>query len=268
MTSFGVALEITPPREDRPDVLLRRARLLGRCADAVHVIQRPGRQPSLDASLVLERAGIAAVWHVTNRGRARAELELEIERAAGEGLRAALVVRGEGGAADREDTPTLRALVARIGAAIPGARIGVTLNPYLDPERALANLWPKLEAGAAFIQTQPVFELASLRAVAERIRVRAPAVAILPMVIPLLSAAAAEKLALRLRLPLPASFVERLARGREAAGWRLFSEAVRELRASGLADGVAVMTQEMDPPAAFGDQVRAALERSAACAPT
>jgi 5,10-methylenetetrahydrofolate reductase len=268
MKPFGVALEVTPPREPRPDVLLRRARLLGRCADAVHVIQRPGRQPSLDASLALERAGIAAVWHVTNRGRAHAELEAEIDRAARAGLRATLVVRGEGDAADRADTPTLRALVARIGEAIPGARIGVTLNPYLDPERALANLWPKLEAGAAFIQTQPVFELAALRGIAERIRARAPAVAILPMVIPLVSAAAAEKLALRLRLPLPTDFVARLARGGEAAGWQLFAETLRELRASGLADGVAVMTQEMDPSASFADRVRVALEQSGVRVPS
>jgi hypothetical protein len=39
----------------------------------------------------------------------------------------------------------------------------------------LANLWPKLEAGAAFIQTQPP---SSWRAVAEEIRARAPRVAI------------------------------------------------------------------------------------------
>ena len=156
-------------------------------------------------------------------------------------------------------TPSLRAIVARIGAEIPGARIGVTLNPYLDPARALANLWPKLDAGAAFIQTQPVFELATLRVVAERIRARAPRVQILPMVIPLVSAAAAEKLALRLRLPLPEHTVARLARGGEAEGWRMFAETLRELRTSGLVDGVAVMTQAMDPPPSFGVALRQAL---------
>ena len=262
MTSFGVALEITPPREARVELLLRRARLLGATARAVHVIQRPGRLASLDASIALERAGIEAVWHVTNRGRTRAELEAEIERAARAGLRAALVVRGEGDTADRDDTPSLRSLVARIGEAIPDARIGVTLNPYLDVERALANLWPKLEAGAAFIQTQPVFERSTLCAVAERIRARAPRVAILPMVIPLVSAASAEKLALRLRLPLPTGFVARVASGGAAEGWRLFGETLRELRASGLVDGVAVMTLEMDPSPEFGSEIRAALERS------
>ena len=259
MTDFSVALEITPPIGPRPEVLLRRARLLGAVAGEVHVIQRPGRLASLDAAIALERAGIAAVWHLRNRGRSPGEIERELERAAAAGLSAALVVRGEAGPADRADTPALRTLVARIRSALPAARIGVTLNPYLDPERALANLWPKLEAGAAFIQTQPVFSAATLQGVAERIRVRAPGVAILPMVIPLVSAAAAEKLALRLRVPLPDGLVARLARGGEAAGWALFAKTLRELRTSGLADGVAVMTQEMDPPAAFGERIQRAL---------
>jgi len=262
VTAFGVALEITPPREHRLEVLLRRARLLGGAAATVHVIQRPGRLTSLEASIALERAGIPAVWHVTNRGRSRAEIEAEISRAAQAGLRAALVVRGEAGASDRVDTPTLRTVVARVRAALPAARIGVTLNPYLNAERALENLWPKLEAGATFIQTQPVFAAASLHGVAERIRARAPGVAILPLVIPLVSAAAAEKLALRLRLPLPEALVTRLARAGDASGWVHFAKTLLELRTSGLADGVAVMTQEMDPPAAFAVQIQQALRDS------
>jgi 5,10-methylenetetrahydrofolate reductase len=259
VTRFGVALEITPPRERSPAILLRRAGLLGATADSIHVIQRPGRQTSLDASIELARAGLASVWHVVNRGRTSAEIEREIERAACEGLGAALVVRGEGAVADLPDSPPLREVVARIRTALPVARIGVTLNPYLDPARTLANLWPKLEAGASFIQTQPVFSAATLSGVGEAIRRRAPGVAIVPMVIPLLSAAAAEKLALRLRLPLPVDLVGTLARGGVGTGWELLARTLRELRASGLADGVAVMTLEMDPGGAFAERLRTVL---------
>lgn len=262
MTALGVALEITPPRERRPELLLRRARLLGGCASSVHVIQRPERQTSLEASIELERAGISAVWHVTNRGRGAAEIEAEIERAARCGLSAALVVRGESGPEDRADTPALRTLVARIRSALPRARIGVTLNPYLEPERALANLWPKLEAGAAFVQTQPVFSASTLFGVAERIRQRAPGVSILPMVIPIVSAAAAERLALRLRLSLPDRFAAALASEGESGGWTLFSQTLRSLGESGVADGLALMTQETDPQAAFAERIRLALQQS------
>jgi 5,10-methylenetetrahydrofolate reductase len=263
VTRFGVALEITPPRESRPEVLLRRARLLGEGADAVHVIQRPDRQRSVDAALELERCGIAAVWHLVNRGRERADLEREIERAARGGLRAALLVRGEAGPPEPIPPPTLASLVTRVRAAIPGARIGVTLNPYGPREQALANLWPKLDAGAAFVQTQPIFETAALAPLAEAIRARAPAVRIVPMLIPLLSAAAAERLGERLRVPLPRRLLERLENGGEPAGWDALAELVAALRASGLADSLALMTQEADPPKAFGERIAAALGDSA-----
>lgn len=259
MTRIAVALEITPPRDSRPEVLLRRARLLGERADSVHVIQRPDRQRSVDAAIELERRGLAAVWHLVNRGRERAELEREIERAAQGGLRAALLVRGEVGPPEPVPAPTLAALVTRLYSAIPGARIGVTLNPYGPRVRVLANLWPKLEAGAAFVQTQPIFEVAALAPFAEAIRARAPALHIVPMLIPLLSAAAAERLGERLRVPLPDRLLRRLERGGELAGWDAFATLAAELTSSGLADSLAVMTQEADPPKLFGERIAAAL---------
>jgi 5,10-methylenetetrahydrofolate reductase len=250
MTPIRVALEITPPREPRLEVLLRRARLLGARPDALHVIERPGRISSLDASLALQRAGLPAVWHVTTRGRGLAELERDLERARAAGIGAVLCVRGEAsdGLEDRPDTPALHALVARLRAALPAARIGVTFNPYVARERALANLWRKLEAGADFVQTQPVFAAAVLAPAAEEIRARWPRAALWPMVIPLPSRAAAEKLALRLRLPTP-----------QRLGWDGFCAVLAELRGSGLADGVALMTLELDPPAELGERVLAAL---------
>lgn len=258
MTPFGVALEITPPKRSNAEVLLRRARLLGGRVSAVHVIQRPDRQPSVEAAQDLERAGIPAVWHLVNRGRTRDELAREIERAARAGLRAALVVRGEAGAPEPAPPPTLAELVAQIRRALPNARIGVTLNPYLAPERALANLWPKLEAGASFVQTQPVFETARLAPFAAAIRARFPRVQIMPMLIPLPSVAAAEQIGERLRLPLPDALLRQLEEGSEAAGWSAFAALARELASSGFADAFAVMTHAADPPKSFGERLVAA----------
>lgn len=252
MTPLRVALEITPPREPRAEILLRRARLLGDRPDALHVIERPGRMSSLDASLALHRAGRPAVWHVANRGRSSAGLARDAARARAAGLGAVLCVRGEAsdGQSDRPDTPPLHALVARLRAALPAARIGVTFNPYVEGAPALANLWRKLDAGADFVQTQPVFSAAALAPAAETIRARYPRVRLWPMVIPLPSRAAAEKVALRLRLPTP-----------ERVGWDGFAAVLAELERSGLADGVALMTLEMDPPAELGERVLAALTR-------
>jgi methylenetetrahydrofolate reductase (NADH) len=258
VTTLPVALEITPPREARPEILLRRARLLGERPFAVHVIQRRERQPSVDASIALERLGIPAVWHLLNRGRSEAEIEAEIATAANAGLRAVLVVRGEPGPPEPTPPPTLASLVRRVRAAIPRARIGVTADPYADRERMLAQLWPKLEGGEAFVQTQPVFEASAL-APLEAVRLRAPQVRIQPMLIPLLSVGAAVRLGERLRVPLPARLLEGLEREGEPFGWRAFAELVRALAGSGLCDSLALMTQEADPPKAFTDRLVAAL---------
>ena len=259
MTPLGVALEITPPKAAKPEVLLRRARLLGDRASAVHVIQRPDRQRSVDAALELERAGIAAVWHLVNRGRSAGELAREIDFAARGGLRAALIVRGEAGPPEPTPPPTLAELVAQVRAVLPAARIGVALSPYGPRDAALANLWPKLEAGASFVQTQAVFEARALEPFAAAIRARAPHVRIQPMLIPLLSVAAAERLGQRLRVPLPHTLLERLERGGEPAGWDAFAELVAELRGAGVADSLALMTHETDPPKSFGERILAAL---------
>lgn len=82
------------------------------------------------------------------------------------------------------------------------------------------------------------------------------------MVIPLVSAPAAEKLALRLRLPLPDRFTASLASAGEPGAWTLFAQTLRGLAESGVADGLALMTQEMDPPTAFAERIRLALHQS------
>lgn len=259
MTAPRVALEITPPREARPEILLRRAQLLGERAAAVHVIQRRERQPSVAAAGELAQRGIAAVWHLVSRGRTAAELEREIAQAARLGLRAALVVRGEAGPPEPAPAPPLAQLVRDVCAAIPGARVGVTATPYGPRERMLARLWPKLDAGAAFVQTQPVFELAALAPLAETLRRRAPRVEIVPMLIPLLSSAAAEALSQRLRIPVPEALLRRLESGGEVAGWSALASLARALTHSGLADSLAVMTLDADPPKPFGERLAAAL---------
>ena len=259
MTPLGVALEITPPREPRPEVLLRRARLLGERASWVHVIERVERQPSIDAALELESRGIAAVWHLVSRGRSEAQCARTIERAVRSGLRAALVVRGEPGPAEVGAPPTLVSLVRRLRAALPDGRIGVTADPYAERERVLRFLWPKLETGAGFVQTQPIFELAALAPLAESIRRRAPGVQIVPMLIPLLSVASAARLGQRLGVPLPEALLRGLERAGEPFGWRAFARLVAELTHSGLCDSLALMTQEADPPKTFGERLTSAL---------
>lgn len=261
--SFPVTLEITPPQKPLPKVLLRRARLLGDAATAVNVIQRPGRQSSLDASLTLLEAGLEPVLHLVTRGRGEQEILAEVCSAAQAGVGAVLCIRGDHAAADSPGGPTIRTVIQRIRECAPGMAIGATMNQYApDQAAALRNLRAKLAAGASFVQTQPAFDLESLRAAAEAIRASSPDVAIVAMVMPIVSPEAAEKIESRLGVRLPAGLWACLREG-PAAAWACFEETVAALSQSGLVDGLAVMTFEMDPGPAVGERVVAALRGSA-----
>jgi len=250
---FPVALEITPPRELRPEILLRRARLLGARAQAVHVIQRGDRVPSLEASLLLADAGFEAVWHVVNRGRPRAEIESDARRAAAAGLRSALCIRGEGDDKDGPATPRVREVVALLRDSCPDMRVGVTMNQYGPRDRVLHNLVRKLDAGATLVQTQPVFDGAAFDALAAEVRSRAPAVSIVPMLMPCVPADTARRIARRLGIRPPGHDSER-------AAWEDFSAKLRALATSPLADGVAILTPRADPPPGFAERLVAALD--------
>ncbi len=256
----AVTLEITPPKKRLDEVLLRRARMLGAAADAVNVIQRSDRLSSLDAALVLRESGLEPVWHVTNRGRTRAEIDSELDSARAGGIQAALCLRGDHAAEDRPDTPRLRELVGRVRAGLgEHALVGVTANQYGPRDRVLANLAPKLRAGADFVQTNPVFDVEHFRVFAAQVRELNPDVALLPMVMPLPSVATARRIHERLGVGLPEPLLERLERGGEPEAWRAFAETVFGLvRDVGVA-GLAVMTPEMDAAPAAAERIAGTL---------
>lgn len=250
LRSGRVVLEITPPRKPDPAVLLRRAEALAGSADAVNVIQRTGRMSSLDASLVLADAGMSPVWHLTTRGRTEPTIRQELQRAALGALPAVLCLRGDHDAPDVPERLTLRECVALARALLPNARVGVTLNPYIQGEGVWKNLLGKLEAGAHFVQTQPVFETDTLRPFAEAIRESFPSVDVLPMVMPLTNEQVACHLSQRLAIPISP----------EAVGMKPFEQIVRQLARDPLYAGFAVMTPQMDPSPEMMRQIGIILE--------
>jgi 5,10-methylenetetrahydrofolate reductase len=253
---FPVALEITPPKGSLPAVLLRRARLLGEAAAAVNVIQRPGRQPSLDASIELLAAGVEPVWHLVTRGLAREALAAGLARARAAAIDQLLIIRGDHEAPDAPGALTIRETIARAREALPGALIGATVNQHL-PDRAavLRNLLPKLAAGASYVQTQPVFTLEDLRPLAETLRDRSPATKIVAMAMPLLSEDARSRVAQRLNVP-----IQNLKSKTQNGAWPAFTALLADLAASPLVDGLAIMTFEMDAPPETGARIVASLQ--------
>ena len=253
---FPVALEITPPQKALTKVLLRRATLLGGAAQAVNVIQRPGRQSSLDASLELRAAGIEPAWHLVTRGSSRAELHADLQRAREGGIPQVLCILGDHAAESGPDTPTIREAVTLAREYLPGAIVGATLNQYgRDQAAALRNLLPKLHAGASYIQTQPVFGLQALEPYARVVERDAPDTRIVAMAMPLLTLDAAERIEARIGIGLPEELKHILAAGDQEAAWGAFTATLRELAKCPFIDGVAIMTFEMDPPLEVGQRI-------------
>ena len=262
---FAVALEILPPQKALPRVLLRRARLLGGAPQAINVIQRPGRQSSLDASIALHQAGIEPAWHLVTRGRSRAEIDSDLRAAATAGIDQVLCILGDHAGAGGPDGPTIREAITMTGARMPGAFIGATLNQYgRDPEAVIRNLVPKLLAGASYIQTQPVFELSALEGYATAIAREAPETRIIAMAMPLLSEEAAERIEERLGVRLPDALRELLATGGDALAWDAFRATLEQLVAAPFVAGVAIMTFEGDAPPETGERILAALRSAGA----
>lgn len=260
---LALALEITPPKVSKPNVLLRRAGLLGTAVHAVNVIQRPGRQSSLDASIELKRAGIEPVWHLTTRGRTASGIDADLRRAREAGISCVLCIRGDGEGA-RKDEPTIRATIARVCEALPGALVGATLNQYApNPERAVANLSGKLDAGARYIQTQPVYDVPALERLVCHSDVSSRAPRVVAMVMPLLSAETLRLVESRLGIQAPAAYAGQVARG-PAEAWEAFGAVLRRLSDSPDVDGVAVMTFEADAEAETGERVLTALRAAGA----
>ena len=257
---FAVALEITPPQKPLPGVLMRRARLLGDAAHAVNVIQRPGRQPSLDACIALLEGGLHPVWHLVTRGAERDSIRQALRHAHANGVTQLLAIRGDHAGADSPGTPTLRDAIAMAAEEMPGVAIGATLNQYApDPAAVMKNLLPKLRAGATYVQTQPVVDVAVLAPLAEAVRAASPETHVVAMAMPLLNAEQAARISDRIGVQLAPEYLNRIEQGGEAAAWEAFTETLGALVGSHLVDGVAIMTFEMDPPPDTGERICAAL---------
>jgi len=253
---FAVALEITPPQKALSKVLLRRATLLGSAAQAVNVIQRPGRQSSLDASLELRAAGLEPAWHLVTRGSTRAALHADLERARQGGIEQILCILGDHSAESGPDTPTIKEAIGLSCEYVPGAIVGATLNQYgPDQAAAIKNLLPKLAAGASYIQTQPVFGLEALEPFARVVERDAPDTRIVAMAMPILSLEAAERIESRIGIALPAELKAVLETGDQEAAWNAFTATIRDLVRAPYIDGVAIMTYEMDPPLEVGQRI-------------
>ncbi len=201
--SFVVAAELVPPRGFDAGSVIDAARTLkARGADVVNIPDggRAGARLSAWslAVLVEQQAGIEALLHYACRDRNLLGIQSDLLGAHAMGLRNVLLITGDpgrvGGYPDATavfdvDSIGLTNVVSRLnhGADVGGQsigpptafHIGVSLNPgasNLDEE--LRRFEYKVEAGAEFVLTRPVFDVAQFEACLQRIgRVRLPIIA-------------------------------------------------------------------------------------------
>ncbi len=242
---FLTTVEIVPPRGADPEKMLEGVELLKDASiDGVNVPDGPRAQSRMGvlatALIIQQRVGIEPVIHYCCRDRNLLGMLSDLLGAQALGLRNLLLITGDppkmGPYPDATavfdiDSIGLTNLVAQLnrgsdpgGSAIGDPTsfvIGVGVNPgAADLEHELRRFYWKVEAGAEYAITQPVFDLAQLEIFLERLDREGIRIPIIAGVWPLVSARNAEFLANEVPgVAVPEAILQRMrkasARGKE-----------------------------------------------------
>ena len=239
--AFTVSVELVPPRGYDARTLIEQARQLRiHGVDLVNIPDGPrasARMSALSASVIVQQqSGIETILHYACRDRNLLGMQSDLLGAHSMGIRNVLLVTGDpphvGDYPDATavfdvDSIGLTNVVARlnqgldIGGQPIGAptsfHIGVAINPSaLDLEHELRRFKYKVEAGAEFAITQPIFDVEPLVAFLERSGSPIP---VLAAVTPLESLRHAEFMANEVPgVYVPDAIVDRMRRAESAGG--------------------------------------------------
>jgi len=224
--SFTVTCEIEPPRGPDANDAVEVARLLKQAgADAVNIAENPMARVRLSpmalAHFIQRETGLSTILHMTCRDRNLLGLQSELLGASLLGVDGILALSGD--PATIGDFPTATTvndvnvvgLVKIIRSLNRGldfsdnatgkptqfaVGVGVSLTPA-DPDKEFRKLRERLDAGAAFALSQPIFELDAARRFMDRLQ--GLPVHVLPGILPIASL----KQALYLRNEVPGMLV-------------------------------------------------------------
>ncbi len=191
---FVVTGELGPPRSAEAGVIFEKAELLKGCVDAVNITDNQTaivRMSSIAAAALVLQSGLEPVVQMTCRDRNRLAIQSDLLGAAALGLKNLLCLSGDHqtfgdhpGAKNVHDIDSLQ-LVRMVkdlrdesrfqsGEVIksggPRFLIGAAANPFGDPfEWRPYRLAKKVAAGADFIQTQLIYDMARFREYMKRV---------------------------------------------------------------------------------------------------
>jgi homocysteine S-methyltransferase len=238
--NFVISVELVPPRGYRAEALVEQARHLRiHGVDLVNIPDGPratGRMSALAAAVMIQQqAGIETILHYACRDRNMIGMQSDLLGAHAMGIRNLLIVTGDpprvgdypdATAVYEVDSIGLTNLAAKLnrgqdigGQPIgqgTGFHIGVAANPgAFDVEQEIRRFAYKVQAGAEFAVTQPVFDVAALLHFLERVdAVRIP---VLAAITPLESLRHAEFMANEVPgVRVPPEIIDRIRRAEDA----------------------------------------------------
>jgi methylenetetrahydrofolate reductase (NADPH) len=260
---FIVMAELLPPASADRAAIKAAADAMGNTLAAVNVADNHNGigMSSIAASSVLLGLGLEPVYQIVTRDRNRIALQSDLLGAAALGIRNVLCTSGNhqslvkgSESANVYDLDAIQLVwtikqmrdkgVLLDGSAFKGEfsmLIGTVVNPYLKPiELNMIQLAKKIEAGADFVQTQPVFDLDGFTAWLDAAREEGlvDKIAIIAGVLPLTSAEEAEHLRMtHTDMHIPDKLVEKLkaagnADAQAKQGLAMCAETIAKLKAT------------------------------------
>ncbi len=226
--------ECTPPRGSDAGAVKKLSSALPQNLDLVVVADNPGgiHGSALACAAILETEGRATALSIVTRDRNRIALENDAQGAAALGVEAIFCLSGDhqslgvcpqaASAYDIDSIQLAQALKKMMSdGPLPELPLGAAAHPYQQPlALSLLRLRKKIAAGARFVLTQAVFDLAGFEMWMEAVRAAGldKQAAIIASVLPLASVEEAKELDRRRTYgPVPESVIARLGAAPDAA---------------------------------------------------
>ncbi len=256
---FAVTAEAGPPKGTSAKVVQRKGELLKFCCDAMNVTDNQTaivRMSSLSGCVLLKELGVEPILQMVVRDRNRLALQADVLGAAALGINNMLCLSGDHqkfgnhptakGVYDIDSIQFLQ-MVKQMrdkqsfinGEEISGEVpmfVGAAANPFADPfEYRVSRLAKKVAAGADFIQTQGIFDMATFARWMEGVREKGlhKETYILAGLIPIKSVGMARYMRNNVSgLSVPQELVDRMANSEDPKeeGVRICLETIEQLK--------------------------------------